>query len=389
MNPHYFHIAITAIVLIGVLYLFVREKLPAHVTAMGAMAVLLCTGTISTTEALAVFSNSAPITIAAMFIMGAALLHTGVIDGIGTKMLRLAERSRMLAITALLGGVLFTSAFINNTPVVVVMAPVVIAVARKLRESPSKYLIPLSYAAILGGTCTLIGTSTNLLVDGLAQANGQPAFSMFEITLPGVIMAIVGALFLATVGRKLLPERELLEEQLANPAQRKRFLAEALIVQGSPLIGKTLNEVHFSEREQYEIIDLVRHDTGTRYVGLTGFMEKMSQMLGDKQEGASGRAVSTLRDIPLLAGDKLVFKTDKEELLEIRKQLGITFDTEDMHIPQPFPARETVVIEGTIDAKSSFVGRAPASLRLRRRYGSYILAIHRGANARLHLWQSP
>lgn len=378
MSPTTIHMLITAAVLVGVFYLFVREKLPVHLTAMGAMAVLLASGVISTSDALSVFSNSAPITIAAMFILSASLLHTGVIDTMGYHILRAAEHHRTLAVIVLLGGVMLTSAFMNNTPVVLVMAPVVIAVARKLQESPSKYLIPLSYAAILGGTCTLIGTSTNLLVDGVARANGQPAFSMFEITLPGLIIAAVGAVFLATIGRRLLPDRELLEESLAN-TPRKRFVAEALIPHGSPLIGKTLNELQFSERENYEIIDLVRHDMGTRNAGLSGFIDKMRTLFGEEMPASpEARPLSTLRDIPLQGGDRLVFKTDKQELLEIRQQLGITFDTEDMHIAQPLRAHETIVAEGVIDGHSPFIGRTPASLRLRRRYGSYILAIYRG-----------
>lgn len=372
------HMFITAVTLVAVFVLFIREKLPAHMTAMGAMAVLLASGVITTQDALFVFSNPAPITIAAMCILSAALLHTGVIDAMGCRMLRVAEENKALAIGVLLGGVVFASAFINNTAVVLVMAPVVIAVAKKLRESTSKYLIPLSYAAILGGTCTLIGSSTNLLVDGVVRAHGQPAFSMFEITLPGLVMAGVGIVFLVTVGQRLLPERELLEDELASQATRKRFAAEALIPKHSPLIGKTLNEVRFSERGDYEIIDLVRHGMGTRNAGITGFVDKMRNLFGEDVSVGESRPLSTIRDIPLQAGDRLVFKTDKAELLEIRRQLGITFDTEDTHLAHPLTSRETVVAEGVIDHHSPFIGKTPASLRLRRRYGSYILAIHRG-----------
>jgi di/tricarboxylate transporter len=371
------HMIITALVLIAVFILFVKERIAPHLTAMGAMAVLLACGVITTENALSTFSNPAPITIAAMFVLSAALSQTGVIDLMGYHMLKTAENSRTRSFLLLLGGVMLASAFMNNTPVVLIMAPVVIAVAQKLKESPSKHLIPLSYAAILGGSCTLIGTSTNLLVDGVAQANGQPAFSLFEITLPGIIIAATGGIFLLLFSKRLLPDRPLLEQELINKTLQRRFIAEAMIPTASPLIGKTLHELQFSEKEQYEIIDLVRHDMGARNSGAAGFMERMRQMFNDSVYRSDNKPISTLRDIPLMAGDRLIFKTDKNELLEIKQQLGLTFDTEDMHLPHPTSARESFVIEGVIDSGSPFIGHSPAGLRLRRRYGSYILAIHR------------
>lgn len=374
----HFHMLITSAVLVAVFALFVREKIPTHLTAMGAMAVLLAFGVIETGDALSVFGNSAPITIAAIFILSASLQHTGVIDSIGYHMLKAAEKNRTRAVYLLMGGVICISAFVNNTPVVVILVPVVIAVARKLREHPSKYLIPLSYAAILGGTCTLIGTSTNLLVDGIAQVYDQPAFTLFEITLPGIIIAATGAIFLATIGRKLLPECALLEEELADTNTLKRFLAEAMISASSPLIGKTLQDAQFSEKANYEIVDLVRHDTGLRYAGSTNLASKMQHMLSNLAGTPEGKFVSALRDIPLMAGDRIIFKTDRRELLEIKRQPGISFDTEDMHLPQPISFQELTIAEGVVDKVSPFIGRTPASLRLRRRYGCYILAIHRG-----------
>jgi len=375
VSPFSFDMLLTFAVLAGMLALFVRDVHPPHLVAMGAMAILLAAGVIDTPSTLALFGNPATTTIACMFVLSAALERTGVIDLLGRAILALAERRRLGAVAALMAGVATVSAFMNNTPVVIVMAPVVIAVARELQDSPSKYLIPLSYMAILGGTCTLIGTSTNILTDGIATAQGLEPFSMFEISGAGMAMAAVGAVFLGTVGRRLLPARDTLQHEILAEEQgtHKRFLAEAVVPPGSPLIGRTLNEVRFSAEADYEILDLIRNDSGARNNGFASLMQAVRGLRnGAAAEPAGPR--STLRDIPLQAGDRLVFKTDQSELLEIRESTGISFEAGSY---AALPARETVLAEGVIGPNSRFAGQTPSELRLRRRHGSYVLAVHR------------
>ncbi len=338
-------LALLVLVVIG----FVRERIPADIVAMSALAVLLATGILTTTEVLQVFSNGAPITVAAMFVLSAALERTGVIAGMGRLVTTMGGKSPTLSLAALMVVVMTLSAFINNTPVVVILTPVTIALAHSLSMAPSRLLIPLSFASIFGGMCTLIGTSTNIIVDGLATERGLAPFGMFEITLAGLTIGTVGIVYLLIASRFLLPDRETFAHLAASRPQRQ-FLAEVLVPHDSPLVGKKLNSPRIKGKTTGDIIDLIRHDASLR---------------------------RELDEVTIEAGDRLVLSTSAAGIVGLREAGGLAFDVQDPRAVEPIGSRALEIMEGIVGPQSRLIGHRIADLNLRRRYGVYILAVHR------------
>ena len=362
-------IVFVLLLLVGAIVSFAREKIPADVTSLLIFALLVAGAALfpsstlpSVSQLLTVFANPAPITIASMFIISAGLERCGVINSLTGLLQKTTRYGYRRLLLILIIPVALVSAFINNTPVVVILLPVVISLSSNMGIAASKVLIPLSYASIFGGTCTLMGTSTNILGSSLITAAGYKPFTMFEFTVVAGPLAIIGAIYLMLFGKYLLPDRESLGSLIPAEA-KKEYIAEAFVRPDSPLVGEAVEETRILNQSGIRLVEIIR---------------------------AGSPVPGNLRKIVLEGGDRVVLACRPSGIAEAREFEGIILTAEKDADLEPISARQASIVEAVVAPNSPAVGRTITDMNFRQRFRTLILAVHRdGKNMTADFQKTP
>jgi di/tricarboxylate transporter len=352
-------IAFMLLLMGGALVAFVKELFPIEVTALGLLAILLVTGTIEPRDAVAGFSSTAVVAIASLFVLSHALTKTGALETVADWVGDRAQARPELAMLFLLLAVGFGSGVLNNTAVVALSIPLVMKLCRRLDLSPSKVLLPISYASILGGTLTLIGTSTNLLVSSLMEDAGEPPLAMFEFSILGAVIMAAGMLYIIAAARSLLPARAA-SGALTDRYLGDGFLTELVVTDGSALAGHNLSEEHVNERYRVTVLEVVR--------------------------GPSETHLEDVATVPLQGGDHLVVQGALEDILRLRRDHGLELLPDAKLGDRQLASGGQVLAEAWIAPGSQMIGRTLKQLDFHRHHGAFVMAVRRvGTTLRVRL----
>ncbi len=339
-------------ILVGAVALFISEKYPIDFVALLVLGTLLVLGLVTPQEGLSGFSNPATVTVAAMFVLSAGLQKTGATAAVGRLMVRFG-RSYFTALVVIMGTITVISAFINNTAAVAVFIPLVMIVANRRKIAASRLLIPLSYASQFGGVCTLVGTSTNLLVSAISDQAGYGAFTMFEFSRMGLILFVAGVLFFLLFGRWLLPERQ--AQELAVTYQLGEYITEMRVGDASSLIGKSVMESRLGQDYDVTVLRLLHVKTAVW---------------------------APLRQA-LQGGDVLLVRGKLRELMRLKEAAGLELNVEFELRDSELQTEDLRLVQALVAPGSELIGSNLKQLDFRNRYKALVLAIQRrGENIR-------
>ncbi len=329
-----------------VVVLFASERVPVDVTTLLLLCALVLLGILDVKEAFAGFSNDIIIILGSIFVLSGALMKGGVMDHLGDAIHRLAGGSRTRVLLCVLPVTTFVSSFMNNTTTTAVLMPAVLGVCKRSKVSPGKVLIPLAYASMLGGTCTLIGTSTNVAASGYIKSAGFEPFAMFEFLPVGAAVSILGVLYLTFLGHRLLPQTR--EAGSAEDDAIREYLSEVVVTPGSPLAGRELRDSRLAQ------------------MGL----QVRAVLRGDRRLEADPH-------VTLQEGDLLLVQAGREGLLQVRDTAGIEIKPDLKMRAEALVSETRRIVEALLMPHSSFVGRTLEELDFRRRFGLTVIAIYR------------
>ncbi|HET8865038.1 MAG TPA: SLC13 family permease [Gracilimonas sp.] len=339
-------IFVYALILLAV-FLFINKRISFDITSLILLAILIVSGILTPKEGLSGFSNPATVTIACMFILSEGLRRTGALDIVGDYFFKLSKLNYRFAIFIIMLVIGVISAFINNTAAVAIFIPVIISLSKDLDKSASKLLMPMSFAAMFGGVCTLIGTSTNLLADSIATDNGLEGFGMFDFAPVGIIFFVVGFIYLFTVGINLIPERRK-DESLTETFELQSYLTDVILLPNSPFVDTPLHNTKLIQDLDLDIVEVLDKD---------------------------GTSKSDRQNIKLQEKDTLRIRGSVKELNKLLNREDVLIKPNKNWEDKDFEVGNAQLVEAVIAPESSFEGKKLKNIELYHQYEALVLAI--------------
>jgi di/tricarboxylate transporter len=343
------HIVTVLVLLLVALVLFGTERIPIDIVTILLVIAMVLTRTLTAEEAFAGFGNEIIITIGGLFILTGGLVKTGVVDVVGRRLHRTAGSNRFMLATLIMFVGAACAAFMKNTTTTAMFVPVVLGIAARAKVQPSKLLMPLAFGAILGGTCTLIGTSTNLAVSGALTKFNQPPYSMFELTPVGICIVVVGMIYMLVVGLHILPSRGG-ADSLTEQYHIREYMSEVVVLESSPLVGQTLAEANLSQAMDLTVVGILR--------------------------GKFGR-IAPRPEERIQAEDLLLVQGRVEDILRVKTEAGIEIKGDFKLSDRDLETEGVELFEAMVLRGSSLIGRTLKGTKFRERHGLTTLAINR------------